>query len=1030
MFHGLIRWSLAQRLPLLVLAALTIVWGGWQASTMPVDVFPDLTAPTITVVAEAHGMAPQEVESQITLPLETALLSATGVRRVRSNTGIGNALVTVEFGWDTSIRDARQIVSEKLQQVRAELPPDLDPPVMGPISSVMGEILFIALTSEQHSPVELRTEADWLVYQRIASVPGISQVVPLGGGVRQYQVVVSPTELARLEIGINDVVSALEKTNENVSAGFYEDQGREYLIYGLGRIKRPDDIGQALITLRGDRPITIADVAEVTIGPALKRGEGALNGRDAVIIAIQKQPDANTLALTAELDALFDDLETSLPEGMELHRSVFRQADFIDAAIHNVLSALRNGSLLVILIILLFLASLRATAITAAAIPLSLVVAVFLLNALGGTINTMVLGGMAIAVGVLVDDAIVVVENILRRLQLHSPGPDEEDLSTDEIIAHATDEVTSPLVYANLAVFLVFIPLLFLESIEGRLLQPLGLAFIISVAASLIVAVTVTPALCSFLLKDQPRSLQDDPWLVRHLKRAYAPLLDLTLRRWKLLSALSLIAVLLAALSLTQAGRSFLPEFNEGTLTVSAVTLPGTSLATSHEMGTWVEETLHSHPEVITTGRRTGRAERDEHAQGVHASEIDVTLRMGDRSREDFLHALRDDLATIPGVQIAIDQPITHRIDHMLTGTRANIAIKLYGDDLYELRSIATQIRDLVEPVPGAVDVNVEQQTDIPFLLIDLDRPAIARHGLSVYDVTHALETALLGTRTTRIFEGQRSFDLLVRYPDATRESVDAIQNTLITTPAGAAIPLHALAEIRRDRRPNSISRENGRRLITITANVAGADLVGVVQEIDGRVAETIDLPEGYQIEFGGQFERAQEATRQIALLSLFALLAVFLLLYMALNSLRDALLVLLNLPLALIGGVATIFLLDGILSVATLIGLIALFGIALRNGLLLVSHIHHLHLIEGVADIYSAVRRASLERLSPILMTALASGLGLLPLATRIGQPGGELQGPMAVVILGGLVTATFLNMVVIPALYLRFGALAAKEH
>ena len=1030
MLDRLIQWSLAQRLVVVIAAATLFAWGAWHASSMPVDVFPDLAAPTVTVIVEAHGMAPEEVESQVTLPVETALNAAPGVRRVRSATGIGSSLVFVEFDWETDVYLARQVVSESLQLVRSELPPGVDPPTMGPISSVMGEIMFVALSSTKHSPIDVRTEADWLVRQRIASIPGISQVVPMGGGVKQYKVIVSPEKLAAHGIGLNEVLQALQSGNENVSAGFFEEQGREYLIYGLGRITRDSDIGETLLRLRNGHPIRIADVAHVEIGPAFTRGAASLNGEDAVIIAIQKQPDANTLELTRNLDQVFDGIERALPDGMELHRDIFRQADFIEIAVQNVLRALRDGSLLVIFIILLFLANAQATAITATIIPLSLLVSVLVLSYFGGSINTMTLGGMAIAVGVLVDDAIVVVENILRRLHLNADAPPESRRPSQKILFEATQEMVTPLVYANLTVFLVFLPLLFLSGVEGRLLQPLGVAFIVSVRSSLLIALTVTPALSSYLLPRQERQQPGgDSLLVRWLKAAYEPILQATLPRWKSVAALSLVATLIAAAALSQTGRSFLPPFNEGTLTIAASTLPGTSLQTSHSLGRWVEEVLHTHPEVITTARRTGRAERDEHAQEVNASELEVTLQMQDRSKDELLAALREDLGQIPGVNIAIDQPISHRIDHMLSGTRANIAVKLFGEDLYELRRLAQNIEAAIADVPGVVDLNVEQQTDIPFLLIDLDRAAIARHGLTVSDLTDTLEIAFIGHQAGLILEGQRSFDLLVRLSDQAQENVEAIRQTLITTPLGAQIPLHALADIRRDRRPNRISRENARRLIVVSCNVAGADLVGVVNEIERRIAAQVDFPDGYYVEFGGQFESANQASRILTLLTILAILGVFLLLYLALNSGRDATLVMVNLPLALIGGVAGIFFLDGIISVASLIGFITLFGIATRNGLLLISHIRHLHLHEGVADLRDAVRQGSLERLSPILMTALASGLGLMPLALQAGQPGGEIQAPMAVVILSGLITSTILNMIVIPALYLRFGDLARTK-
>ena len=1028
MLRAITKWSLANRLVVLVGAVVFLGWGVWQAQQMPIDVFPDLAAPTVNVVAETHGMAPEEVESQITIPLETTLNSATGVRRVRSDTGIGNAVITVEFDWDSDLRQARQIVAEQLQVAAPELPPDIPTPVMGPISSVMGEVLFVGLRSEEHSGMELRSEADWLVQQRLSSVPGVSQVVVMGGDIKQYQVVLSPERMASYELAVDDVLEALEQTNDNVSAGFHDEGGREYLIYGLGRIEGPADIEETLIEMRRSTPIRVADIGHVDVGTALSRGAASINGDEAVLLAVQKQPDANTLELTRELDAVFDELNSALPEPMRLERDLFRQADFIEVAVSNVVRALRDGSVLVVVIILVFLVSFRATFVTATVIPLSLLVALLVLQAMGGTINTMTLGGMAIAVGVLVDDAIVVVENVMRRLRLNRQAPPGASRSVTAVIYEATREVTSPLLSANLVVFLVFLPLLFLTGVEGRLLEPLGVAFIVSVLASLVVAVSVTPVLCHYLLGSSKRSDADgDGVVVRKLKEYYRPVLEMTLPRWRIVITIALLGVAGAILALTYAGQSFLPEFNEGSLTISADALPGTSLEASDRLGTWVEELLHEHPEVATTSRRTGRAERDEHAMGVSSSEIDVILHDDGRNPRDLIADLREELAEIPGLNISIEQPMGHRIDHMLTGSRSSVAIDIFGDDLYELRRLAREVEAAIADVDGVVDLNVEQQTDVPFLMIDIDREAIADYGLRVDDVNHAIETAYLGRVTDRVTEGQRSFDLLVRYADEARDNVDAIRQTLITTPGGIQVPLHALADVRRDRRPNSISRVHTRRKITVSCNVSGADVVGVVDAIQQQIDSDIDFPGGYYVEYGGQFQRAQDASQTLMALTLFAFVAIFLLFYVTLNSLRDSLLVMVNLPLALIGGVVGIFLVDGVLSLASLIGFITLFGIATRNGLLLISHIRHLYAHEGVTERLEAVRRGAMERLSPIVMTALASGLGLLPLALQAGQPGGEIQAPMAMVILFGLISSTVLNMLVVPALYLRFGDLEA---
>lgn len=1027
MIDGIIQWSLRNRLIVLATAALLLVWGTYEAVKMPVDVFPDLTAPTVTVVAEAHGMAPQEVETQITFPVETALNGASGVRRVRSSTGVGIAVIWVEFEWGTDIYQARQVVAEKLQLAQSTLPPGVPPPALAPVSSIMGEIMFIALTSERHTPMELKTAADWTVRRRLLAVPGVSQVIPTGGETKQYQVIVRPDRLAAFGLGVEDVVHALRESNENTSAGFYKEGGQEYLIHGVGRITTPEDIAATVIVARGGQPILVRDVATVQIGAALKRGEGSHNARPAVILGIQKQPTANTLELTRRLDETMADIQKSLPAGMKINSHIFRQSDFIEIAVHNVVDALRDGAILVVAIVFLFLMSVRATGITVLAIPLSLVTAVLAMKLFGVTINTMTLGGMAIAVGALVDDAIIDVENVTRRLR--EARTQKADGGSDlEIIYAASREVRGSIVFATVIIVLVFLPLFLLTGIEGRLLRPLGFAYIVSLAASLVVALTVTPALCSVLL---PRSKtvqrQEESWVVRWLKRRYEPLLQRSLAHWYRITAAALALLLVAGVALAFTGRAFLPDFNEGTLTINLVTLPGTSLETSDRLGRMVEEILLAEPEVVATARRTGRAELDEHAQDVNASEMEVSLKMKDRGKDELLADLRRKLSAVPGTNVTIGQPISHRIDHMLSGTRANIAVKIFGDDLRTLRRLGEQVRTVMAGVEGTADVALEQQPDIPFLTVKLDRGAIARYGLQVTDVAEAIETAFAGHEVSRILEGRAAFDLVVRYDAAAVADIDTIRATLIATPAGAQIPLSSLAEIRKDRGPNTISRENVERKAVVMSNVAGRDLTSVVEDIRRQVAETVKLPPGYHIEYGGQFESAAEASRRLMLLGVVVVGGILLLLFIALDSLRDAALVMVNLPLALIGGVAGVYVSGGVLSVASIIGFITLFGIATRNGLMLISHIQHLMTHEGVTDLREAVHRGALERLSPILMTALSAGLALIPLALAIGKPGSEIQTPMAIVILCGLLTSTALNMFVVPALYLRFGSRTA---
>jgi len=1027
MIDAIIRWSLHNRLFVIVGALAMIAWGVVQARAMPVDVFPDLTAPTVTVIAEAHGMAPEEVERLITFPVESAINGASGVRRVRSATSVGVSVVWVEFEWGTDIYTARQVVAEKLQLVQPSLPPEIEPPMLAPISSIMGEILFIGLSSDTVTPRDLRTIADWDVRRRLLAVPGVSQVVPIGGAVQQFQVQVRPGDLMAHGVTLEEVVAAVSATNENTSAGFYEQAGQEYLIYGLGRVGGAEDIALAVVRPRDGVPVRVLDVADIVVGSGIQRGDAAIDGAPGVVLGIQKQPGVNTLALTAKLDEVLGQIEASLPPGVKLERRLLRQADFIETGVDNVSHALRDGSLLVILIIGIFLLSGRATVITALAIPLSLVVTVLVLAAMGESFNTMTLGGMAIAVGALVDDAIIDVENVVKRLRERLAA--KEDVSTIDIVFEASKEIRGSIVFATIIIVLVFLPLFFLQGVEGRLLEPLGVAYVVSLAASLVVALTVTPVLCSLLLPTS-RAVRSgvEPLPVRWLRAGYEPLLRRAIDVWPLLVALSIAAVIAAGVASTWAGRTFLPEFNEGALTLSVVTFPGTSLEESNQLGHQVETILARHPEVVATSRRTGRAELDEHAQGINASEIDVRLEMQARSEAELLTELRSDLAAVPGTNIIIGQPISHRIDHMISGTRANIAVKVYGADLRELRRLGEAVRGQMEGVPGVVDLAVEEQANLPLATVRFKRDALASYGLTVRDLAETIETAFYGRTVSRVLSGAYAFDLVVRYPDAARDDLDAIRQTMIPTPSGAWVPLEALAEIQRDRGPNQISRENGQRKIVVMCNVGdGEDLGGVVAEIQRRVSAGVDLPSGYYVEYGGQFEAAEEAARTLFLLGVLVVLGIFLLLYVALSSVRDALLVMANLPLALIGGVAGVFISGGVISIASIIGFITLFGIATRNGIMMVTHIRHLREVEGVTDPLTAVVRGASERLAPILMTALASGLGLLPLALASGEPGSEIQAPMAIVILFGLVSSTVLNMFVVPAVMLRFGSVRA---
>jgi len=1020
----LIQWALGNRVLVIVAALLLTVFGIHTATRMPVDVFPDLTAPTVTVITEAHGMSPTEVETQITFPIETAVNGASGVRRVRSATAVGISVVWVEFEWGTDIRNARQIVSEKISGVVADLPPEGERPTLAPQSSIMGEILFLSLSSEQHTPAELRSYAEVSLRRRLLAVPGVSQVTPIGGGDKQFQVVLNPAALQSHGVTLNQVIRALEQGNENVSAGIINERGAEWLITGVGRIHSLEDIGATVVAAQRGVPTLVRDLGEVRVGEAQKRGEGSAMGKPAVILGIQKQPGANTLELTQRLDAVLADVTAKLPAGMKLKTDIFRQADFISVSVRNVQTALLEGVVLVTLIVLLFLANFRATLITLTAIPLSLVTAVLALKWLGSSINTMTLGGMAIAIGALVDDAVIDVENVFRRLRENHHQPEGQRRPVLQVVFDASVEIRSSIVFATLIIALVFIPIFFLAGVEGRLLQPLGVAYLVALAASLVVAVTVTPVLCYFLLPNSRGVLAEhEPRFVQWLKARYATILHRALNHpWRFtLPAVVVLAV--ALLATTRMGRAFLPEFNEGSLTISAVTLPGTSLAESDALGRVVEQTLLGFPEVVSVARRTGRAELDEHAQGVEAAELDVSIVMKARKKKEFLEALREAFSQVPGMNITIGQPISHRIDHMLSGTRANIAVKIFGSDLYQLRSLAEKARQSMQGVAGVVDLSVEQQTEVPVLKIRFEREAIARHGLTIRDVANTVEAALQGVKASRVLEGQTSHDLVVRLENAEGWRLDTVGDLLVDTPAGSRVPLRSLARIQRDTGPNQILREQVERKIVVQCNVAGRDVTGVVQDIQKLVNPILSATPGYRVEYAGQFESAAGAGRTLTLVSLGVVIGIGFLLHLAFRSVRDAALVMLNLPLALIGGVAGVFVGGGVLSVASLIGFITVFGIATRNGIMLVSHIRHLQEHEGVTDFREAVRRGAMERLVPILMTALAAGLALVPLALGGEKPGTEIQTPMAIVILFGLLTSMVLNMVIVPALYLALG-------
>ena len=1019
----LIQWSIDHHWMVMAFSMLLLLGGIWTARDMPVDVFPDLTAPTVTILTEGHGMAPEEMESLVTFPLESAINGASSVRRVRSATALGIAVVWVEFDWGTDIFLARQIVAEKLALVGGTLPPQVERPVLAPVSSIMGEILFFAISSDAQDPLALRTAADTVVRRRLLAVAGVSQVTPIGGAERQYQVVARPEQLRANSISLTELLDAVRGASQNTSAGVYTEGPQEYVLQAVGRVRSPDELGESVVALRGGRSVLVRDLADVREGAAFKRGEGSRSGKPAVIVGVQKQPGANTIELTARLDRELDRLQQELPKGMTIDRKIFRQADFIEVAVDNVVKALRDGGILVIVVVLLFLANLRAAAITLTAMPLSLAAAILALRAFGSTINTMTLGGMAIAIGALVDDAIIDVENVVRRLRENRAKPIDEQRPAAAIVREATLEIRTSIVFATIIIVLVFLPIFGLAGVEGRLLTPLAFAYIVSLLASLLVAIIVTPAL-SYAFLPLARSIErgHDGWLARTLKTRFAKDLPRMLDHPLLVMITSAALLAAAAVALTRAGTAFLPEFHEGSLTIQANTLPGTSLAKSDEIGRRVEQIMLAEPEVVATARRTGRAELDEHVQGVEAAEIDVGLRDTVRPRAELLAALRRGFSTLPGTNVTIGQPISHRIDHMLSGTRANIAVKVFGDDLRTLRRLGERARQAVSRVPGVVDLSLEQQMDVPVVRFVLDRTAIARYGLHASDVGEAIETSFAGATVGRIFDRGTAFDLVVKFDPSNSGDFERVADLPIDTPTSGQVPIRLLADVRREEGPNMVLRENVQRRIVISCNVAGRDLGSVVDDIRSNIAQAVPMPAGYRVEYGGQFESQQSAARRLAVLFVGVIAGLFMLLVLAFGRARDAVIVMVNLPLALVGGVAGVFLAGGVLSVASMIGFITLFGIATRNGIMLVSHIQHLMTEEGVTDFREAVERGAHERLVPILMTAMAAGLALIPLAIGGGKTGSEIQTPMAIVILCGLTTSTLLNMLVVPTLYLRY--------
>lgn len=1026
MLNKIIGFSLQNRILVLVASVLLLIGGTYTAMHTEVDVFPDLNAPTVVIMTEANGMAAEEVEQLVTFPVETAVNGATGVRRVRSSSTNGFSVVWVEFDWDTDIYLARQIVSEKLAVVNESLPANVGRPTLGPQSSILGEMLIVGLTADSTSMLDLRTIADWTIRPRLLSTGGVAQVAVLGGDIKEYQVQLDPERMRHYGVTLSEVMNITREMNLNANGGVLYEYGNEYIVRGVLSTDKVDQIAKAVVRSNGvsGAPILLEDIADVQIGAKLpKLGTASERGKHAVLLTVTKQPATSTLELTDKLEASLQDLQKNLPADVKVSTDIFRQSRFIESSIGNVQKSLLEGGIFVVIVLFLFLANIRTTVISLVTLPLSLIASILALHYMGFTINTMSLGGMAIAIGSLVDDAIVDVENVYKRLHENRLKPAGEQLPILEVVFNASKEVRMPILNSTLIIIVSFVPLFFLSGMEGRMLVPLGIAFIVALAASTVVALTVTPVLCSYLLGKEKTKKQNnensDSAVARKMKQWYGSALTFVLGHKKgvLGGTIGLFVVALGCFFTL--GRSFLPPFNEGSFTINISSLPGISLEESDKMGHRAEELLLSIPEIQTVARKTGRAELDEHALGVNVSEIEAPFELKDRSRSELVAEVREKLGTIVGANVEIGQPISHRIDAMLSGTKANIAIKLFGDDLNRMFTLGNEIKSAIQGIPGIADLNVEQQIERPQLVISPKREMLAKYGISLPEFSEFVNVCLAGEAVSQVYEKGKSFDLTVRVKDNLRDEMEKIRNLMIDTGDGQKIPLNYVAEIRSAMGPNTISRENVKRKIVISANVADRDLRSVVNDIQAQVDAQIKLPEGYHIEYGGQFESEQAASRTLALTSFMSIVVIFLLLYHEFRSVKESAIILINLPLALIGGVFALLITTGEVSIPAIIGFISLFGIATRNGMLLISHYNHLQQEEGYG-VYDSVIRGSLDRLNPILMTALSSALALIPLALSGDLPGNEIQSPMAKVILGGLLTSTFLNGFIIPIVYL----------
>lgn len=1020
MLNKIIYYSLHNRLVILVCALLLMIWGTYTAFNTDVDVFPDLNAPTVVIMTEANGMAPEEVERLVTFPVETAVNGAMDVRRVRSSSTTGFSVVWVEFDWGTDIYRARQIVSEKLAVLGESLPENVGKPTLGPQSSILGEMMILGLTADSTSLLDLRTIADWTIRPRLLSTGGVAQVAVIGGDIKEYQILLDPARMKHYGVGLNEVLDVCRNMNRNANGGVLYEFDNEYIIRGVLSTSKAEEIAQGVVKTVNEYPVTLGDIATVKIGgKSPKLGTASERTKPAVLITVTKQPDTSTEKLTEKLDEIVVDLRKNLPADVHVSTDIFRQSHFIDNSINNVKKSLFEGSFFVVIVLFLFLMNIRTTVISLVALPLSLLVSIIVLHYMGLTINTMSLGGMAIAIGSLVDDAIVDVENVYKRIRENRLLPPDQQRSTLEVVYDASREVRMPILNSTLIIVVSFVPLFFLSGMEGRMLVPLGIAFIVALFASTVVALTLTPVLCSYLLNRKATGMKElrEAWIARKLKVVYKRALELALayQKWVLGTTIALFVV--ALVIFFHLGRSFLPPFNEGSFTINVSSLPGISLDESDQIGRRAEALLLQVPEIKTVARKTGRAELDEHALGVNVSEIEAPFELQDRSRDEVMNDVRKKLSTISGANIEIGQPISHRIDAMLSGTEANIAIKLFGTDLNLMFTVGNQIKAAIQTIPGLMDLKVEQQIERPQLTITPKRELLAKYGIPLPEFEEYINVMLGGEAVSQVYDDGKSFDLTVKTSDASRATMDDISNLMIDA-AGQKVPLSYVADIRSVTGPNTINRENVQRKIVISANVSERDLRSVVNEIQDRVEANIRLPEGYHIEYGGQFESEAAASRTLLLTSLMSLLVIFMLLYNEFKDVKESGVILLNLPLALIGGVIILWLTSGEISIPAIIGFISLFGIATRNGMLLISHYTHLR-GEGMG-LRESVIQGSLDRLNPILMTALSSALALIPLALNGDLPGNEIQSPMATVILGGLLTSTFLNGFIIPIVYL----------